>query len=53
MNTRDFAKYILDECLNEIQRMATYVDTDTSPRLIPVSFKMHTMAYDYLMKGEY
>ena len=52
MNTRDIAKYILWECMDELKKMCTYVDTDTA-HLLPISFKMHTLAYDYVMKGEY
>lgn len=40
MNTRDIAKYILWECMDELSKMS-------------ISFKMHTLAFDYVMKGEY
>lgn len=51
MNTRDFAKYVLDGCLEELNRLASYVDTDM--RIDSIAFRMHTLAYDYIMKGAY
>ena len=52
MNTREIAKYILSGCLDELQRMTTYIDTDVE-HLLPLSFKMHILAYDFVMKGEF
>ena len=52
MNTREIAKYILAGCLDELQRMSTYIDTDVA-HLLSEAFKMHILAYDFLMKGEY
>ena len=52
MNTREIAKLILNGCLDELQRMATYIDTDVA-HLLPLAFKMHVLAYDYVTKGEY
>jgi hypothetical protein len=53
MNTREIAKLILDGCLDELERMS---DTDVAQLfycLLPLAFKMHVLAYDYVTKGEY